>query len=123
MVKLGNDLKNSPNHARLKEVAHINDVLTRLDDTLKYRGHNARFNIIEKPVILKHKAKLENKQARLQGDIMAAMEKAELTDLESQIIKLRFFRSYQIKAIAQELNYSPRQINRILTRALVQLEK
>ena len=123
MVKLGNDLKNSVNHARLKEVAHINDVLTRLDDTLKYRGHNARFNIIEKPVILKHKAKLENKQARLQGDIMAAMEKAELTDLESQIIKLRFFRSYQIKAIAQELNYSPRQINRILTRALVQLEK
>ena len=123
MVKLGNDLKNSNNHARLKEVAHINDVLTRLDDTLKYRAHNARFNIIEKPVILKHKAKLENKQARLQGDIMAAMEKAELTDLESQIIKLRFFRSYQIKAIAQELNYSPRQINRILTRALVQLEK
>lgn len=118
-----NDLKNSNNHARLKEAAHINDVLTRLDDTLKYRGHNARFNIIEKPVILKHKAKLENKQARLQGDIMAAMEKAELTDLESQIIKLRFFRSYQIKAIAQELNYSPRQINRILTRALVQLEK
>ena len=54
---------------------------------------------------------------------MAAMEKAELTDLESQIIKLRFFRSYQIKAIAQEVNYSPRQINRILTRALVQLEK
>ena len=123
MVKLGNDLKNSNNHARLKEVAHINDVLTRLDDTLKYRGRNARFNIIEKPVILKHKAKLENKQARLQGDIVAAMEKAELTDLESQIIKLRFFRSYQIKAIAQELNYSPRQINRILTRALVQLEK
>lgn len=123
MVKLSNDLKNSNNHARLKEVAHINDVLTWLDDTLKYRGHNARFNIIEKPVILKHKAKLENKQARLQGDIMAAMEKAELTDLESQIIKLRFFRSYQIKAIAQEVNYSPRQINRILTRALVQLEK